>query len=85
MVKWQGWYVGQVWNRDGRHPEEKFRPSTALSDTPSWMTFWHVSELEEMDKNLWFPIGKVPKFEGGWTKVRPPRGPVLVGMPSSLE
>lgn len=85
MVKWRGWYVGQVWNDDGRHPEEKFRPSTALNDTPSWMTFWHVSELEAMDKKHWFPISKVPKFKGGWTKLKRPRGPVLVGLPSALE
>lgn len=82
MVKWRGFYVYQVRHSDGRHPEEKFRPVSALTDKPSWMTFWHVAELEKMDKADWFPISKVPAMKGGWTKREPPRGPVLVGLPS---
>lgn len=79
MVKWRGWYAGQVWNDDGRHPKEKFRPATALTDKPTWVTFGHVSELEEMNKEHWFPIGKVPKFKGGLATLKPPLGLVLVG------
>lgn len=90
-VSWVGRYVGHVHSNHGAHPEGlRYRPpSTAKNPGDNlghWAIFWHLDALRQLSLDEYIPIGELQSHSTKkWLKAAPPRGPVLVEIPSELE
>lgn len=90
IVSWSGLYVGAQETGNGAHPlGMKHRPPTTgqygADNKGHWAVFWHVKDLIELPHSQRLPISAVQTVKGGWRKDKPPRGPELVAMPSTIN
>ncbi|MBX4863814.1 hypothetical protein HJA86_28450 [Rhizobium bangladeshense] len=90
IVSWFGLYVGAQESGNGTHPlGMKHRPPTTgqygADNKGHWAVFWHVKDLAELTHSQKMPISALQTVKGGWRKDKPPRGPELVAMPSTIN
>lgn len=85
-VTWTGQYVGQVDSRGGAYPGDGgIRPPNTDKEDASrwWYLFWHVADIQRLDRDEWIKIGDLRKFSNQrrYGSGFIPEGPIIVGHP----
>jgi len=82
VASWRGLYTGHVASRNGRYPgNKKFRPSSTLTDKPTWAVFWELQELEALEKPIAIASLKGLGKKSNYSSRFIPEGPLLIEYP----